>query len=136
MNPLVPYIFFNGNCRDAMNFYKSCFGGDLQAFTYGDAPPDSGMKDAPKDAIMHSTLIKDSLTIMASDWPGGAANQGNNISLSIDCGSMSEIETLFKALSQGGKVTQPLADTFWDAHFGMLTDQFGIHWMLNCPLKK
>lgn len=136
MQPLVPYLFFNGNCREAMNFYKSCFGGDLQVFTYGDAPPDAHMKDAAKDAIMHSTLIKDSLVIMASDSPGGAANPGINIHLSIDCETMAEIESLFKALSQQGKIDQPLADTFWGAHFGMLTDKFGIHWMLNCHLKK
>lgn len=138
MQPLVPYIFFNGNCREAMNFYKECFGGsDLRLFTYGDAPPnESSMKNAPKDAVMHCSLTKGSMTIMASDWPEGGANQGNNINLNIDCESMNEIQTLFKALSQGGKVTQPLGDTFWGAHFGMLTDKFGIHWMLNCQLQK
>lgn len=136
MNSLIPYLFFNGNCREAMNFYQQCFAGELKLMTYGDAPEEANDKKADKNEIMHSTLKNDSLTLMASDWPGGKANPGNNVHLNIDCVSKSEIETLFNKLSQEGKVIQPLADTFWGAHFGMLIDKYGIHWMLNYTLQK
>lgn len=134
MKPLIPYLFFNGNCREAMNFYQQCFGGELEIFTYGDSPEQVPHKNADKNEIMHAKLINDSLSMMASDWPGHETNIGNNVQLSIDCDSKSQIESLFNKLSHEGKIIQPLADTFWGAHFGMLIDKFGIHWMLNFPL--
>jgi PhnB protein len=135
MNPLIPYLFFNGNCREVMNFYQSCFGGELEFFTYADSPENNPHKGA-NDEIMHATLRKDALTIMAADWPDKDAKQGNNVHFNIDSKTIAEIETLFKALSQDGKIVQPLVDTFWGARFGMLVDKFGIHWMLNCSLNK
>jgi PhnB protein len=141
MKPLTPYLFFNGNCREAMEFYKDCFGGKLEVMTYGDAPEDAcpgGTKptEDTKDKVMHACLTKDEVILMASDNPMGAPVVGDNISISIHPKNMSETEELFKALSAGGEVTMPLADTFWDAHFGMLKDKYGFHWMLNCPLEK
>lgn len=136
MKPLIPYLFFNGNCREAMSFYKECFGGELQLMTYSDAPTEFHNTAANKNEIMHSFLKNDSLTLMASDWPNREAKPGNNIHINIDCETKSEIETLFKKLSEAGKVVQPLGDTFWGAHFGMLVDKFGIHWMLNYHLQK
>lgn len=136
MRPLIPYLLFNGNCREAMNFYQACFGGELQLMTYGDAPTEFYDTASNKNEIMHSFLKNDALTLMASDWPNREAKPGNNIQLNIDCETKAEIETLFKKLSHEGKVVQPLADTFWGAHFGMLVDKFGIHWMLNYQLQK
>jgi len=85
---------------------------------------------------MHSALKRgDTLFLMAADnMPGSPANQGNNISVCIECDSAEEIEAFFKALAAGGEVTMPLQDMFWNARFGMLKDKFGIHWMLNYPL--
>lgn len=136
MKPLIPYLLFNGNCREVMNFYKNCFGGELLLFTYGDSPENACPKVAAKDQIMHATLKKDAFTMMASDWPEGQADQGNNVHLNIDCETLDEIEMLFKALSNEGQVKQSLSDTFWGARFGMLIDKYGIHWMLNYPLPK
>ncbi|HXF90306.1 MAG TPA: VOC family protein [Candidatus Nitrosotenuis sp.] len=141
MKPLTPYLFFNGNCRQAMDFYKQCFGGKLELMTYGQAPDDACPGGQPidaknKDKIMHSCLTQDEFSLMASDNPMGAPIVGDNVSLSIQCTSMDEIQKLFTALSDGGQITMPLADTFWGAHFGMLIDKFGIHWMLNYPLDK
>ena len=136
MKPLVPYLCFNGNCHEVMNFYKQCFGGELQLITYGESPEGVCDKNADKNAIMHAFLKKDDFSLMASDWPDGEAKQGNNVHLNIECETKLEIETLFKKLSQEGKVVQALADTFWGAHFGMLVDKYGIHWMLNYPLQK
>jgi PhnB protein len=141
MKPLTPYLFFDGNCREAMEFYKGCFGGKLEILTYGDAPEDArpgGTKptEETRDKIMHACLTSGDLILMASDNPMGAAVAGDNVSISIQPKDVSETERLFEALSEGGEVTMPLADTFWGAHFGMLKDKYGFHWMLDCPLEK
>ncbi|HAZ7573673.1 VOC family protein [Legionella sp. PATHC032] len=136
MKPLIPYLLFNATCREAMTFYQDCFGGELELMTYGDSPEGACDKKADKNEIMHACLRKDSFILMASDWPSGEAKQGNNVHLNIDCSTKSEIETLFKKLSEDGTIVQPLADTFWGAHFGMLIDKYNIHWMLNYSLKQ
>jgi PhnB protein len=139
MKPLTPYLFFDGICREAMEFYKSCFGGKLELMTYADAPEGNqcpgGDIESAKDKIMHGCLTEGTFTLMASDNPISAPVTGDNIHLSVECSTMSEIQELFKALGDGGKVRMPLEDTFWGAHFGMLTDRFGIHWMLSFPLE-
>jgi PhnB protein len=89
-------------------------------------PADAG------DRTMHARLVKGKGTIMASDnMPGMPFAQGNNFSISIDCDTTEEIDKLFNAFGENGKVTMPLQKTFWAARFGMLTDQFGINWMFN-----
>lgn len=136
MNALTPYLLFNGNCADAMNFYKSCFGGQLELMTNESAPKDacpSDMKLDPKQ-IMHACLTSGDLTLMASDNPISKPVLGDNISMTIQCKTKEETDKLFKDLSTGGTVTMPLADTFWGAYFGTVQDKFGFHWMLNCPL--
>jgi PhnB protein len=135
MKPLVPYLTFAGNCREALDFYKHCFGGKTELHTFRDAPKEACPSGA-EDKIMHGMLSQGDFTIMASDDPMGGSHQGNNIQLSVHCETMEEIRKLFKALGEGGKVIMPLADTFWNAHFGMIADKFGIHWMLNHPLQK
>jgi PhnB protein len=86
---------------------------------------------------MHAALKKGPVMLMASDtMPGQPFKMGDNVHVNIDCDSVEEIERLFKAFSEGGKVTMPLADQFWGARFGMLDDKFGVHWMFNCELPK
>jgi PhnB protein len=86
---------------------------------------------------MHARLSNGKTLLMASDTvPGRPFQQGNNFSVSIHCESLPEIEKLFTALAENGKVSMPLDDAFWGARFGMLTDQFGIHWMLNYEYPK
>lgn len=135
MKAFHPYLNFDGNTRDAMTFYQQCLGAELSLQSFADAK-----FDAPKGAeqrIIHARLTKGSAILMASDtMPGMPYTPGNNFAVSIDCESIPEIETLFKAFSEGGKVTMPLQDMFWNARFGMLTDQFGINWMFNCELPK
>lgn len=136
MKALTPSLFFNGNCREAMNFYQSCFGGNLEIMTNADAPEGGcpgDMKLVP-DQIMHACLTQGDFILMASDNPMDKPKVGDNLSLSINCSTIQQTEKLFKALSVGGKVTMPLADTFWGAHFGMLIDKYSFRWMLNCPL--
>lgn len=138
MKAAVPYMCFNGNCRDGMNFYKNCFGGDLQLMTYADAPegacPEGSQPD--KSKIMHGFLKNGDFALMAADMPADKKAQGNNMHIYVECNSKEELEKLFKTLGDGGKVTLPLADTFWGAHFGMLMDKFEVNWMLSYMLKK
>ncbi|HMJ13481.1 MAG TPA: VOC family protein [Polyangiaceae bacterium] len=135
MANLTPYLFFNGNCREAMKFYESCFGGKLEIMTYGDAQGE-GCPLAQKDKVMHAALTSGKMMLMASDSADAVRPAGDNVSLALGCESLSEIEELFKALSNKGSVSQELQDAFWGDRFGMVKDQFGFHWMLNCPLKK
>lgn len=131
------YLNFNGNCEAAFNFYKSVFGG---AFTYmshfGEMPETEAYKvpEADRNKIMHVSLPIGSSVLMGSDTGGDWAptfKQGNNFSISISADSKEEADSIFNALSAGGQITMPLANTFWGDYFGMLTDQFGINWMMS-----
>jgi PhnB protein len=130
MKEINAYLIFDGNCREAMTFYEKCLGGDLQLmpFSAGPCTPPEGSQDR----IMHARLANGPALLMASDtMPGMPFQQGSNFSLSITCESAQETDRLFTALSENGKVTMPLQETFWAARFGMFTDRFGINWMLN-----
>jgi PhnB protein len=126
------YLNFDGNCRQAMEFYAKCLGADLRIMPYSEGPADmpKEMKDA--DKVLHAYLSKGPLVIMASDCPpGNPLQQGNNFAISVNCDSNEEVDKLFSALGENGKVMLPAQDMFWGAYFGMLTDQFGINWMFN-----
>ena len=130
-----PYLNFDGNTREAMEFYHKCLGGNLSIQTFGDVrapgPPGS------ENRVMHARLDRGNAVLMASDtMPGMQFNAGNNVHVNVDCESVEEIERIFKAMSEGGNVVMPLADQFWGAKFGMLVDKFGMHWMFNCELPK
>ena len=133
------YLTFNGNCEDAFNFYQSVFGGEFAYMgRFKDMPQDDNSEQiSEEDAnkIMHVELpISKETSLLGSDTGGGWTSnfiQGNNFSVSIDAESMAEADKLFNGLSAGGKVTMPMAKTFWGAYFGMFTDKFGIHWMVN-----
>jgi PhnB protein len=134
MKGFNPYLNFNGNCREAVEFYKSCLNGEIVSMqTFGDVPGSEG----PKDKILHTVFKAGSVFFMASDCPPGVSVQfGNNIILNIDFEDTSSQEKAFNKLAAGGKITMPLQDTFWGARFGMLVDKFGISWMTNCEIKK
>lgn len=137
MTSVNAYLTFNGTCEAAFNFYKSAFGGEFPYLgRYKDMPPTDGKTCPPgeEDKIMHVSLPIGDTVIMGSDSSdafGHATVMGNNIALSINVGSKAEADRLFGMLSAGGQVTMPLEDTFWGAYFGMFTDKFGIHWMIN-----
>jgi PhnB protein len=131
MAQINSYLTFNGNCREAMTFYKDCLGGELMFQTIGESPLSEKMPQQMKDCILHSTLAKDELVLLATDiTPSSGLITGNTVSLSLDCKNEKEIRTYYKKLSVGGKAEHPLEDTFWGALFGGLTDKFGIHWLL------
>ena len=132
------YLTFNGNCGEAFDFYKSVFGVEFPYVgTFGEMPTQeqNPMPDSEKNKIMHISLpISQETMLMGSDTGGEWASgfiQGNNVSVSINTDSKDEADKLFNGLSAGGKVTMPMNKTFWGAYFGMFTDKFGVHWMVN-----
>ncbi len=127
---LNPYLTFNGNAAEAMKFYHSILGGDLTMQTFEEAK----MARTPqeKNRIVHAALKNEALTLMASD---GMINQppkfGDNVSMSLQGSDRGKLAELFNKLASGGKIDMPLAKQFWGDTYGMLTDKFGIHWMVN-----
>jgi PhnB protein len=127
---LNPYITFRDNARQAMELYRSVFGGDLTLNTFGQY----GDPDAPEaDKIMHSTLETDrGCTLMGADTPPGAEfNPGNNMAVSLSGDDADELRGYWEKLSSGGQVAVPLAKQMWGDEFGMCVDQFGVTWMVN-----
>jgi PhnB protein len=132
MTQINAYVNFNGRCREAMNFYKDCFGGTLNFQNIAGSPVEDFCGPQLKDGVLHSTLEKDGLLLMGSDMKGPFEYvQGNNITLSINCSSEEEINTLFSKFSSEGEVLEPLKTQFWGALFAVVTDKFGIRWMFN-----
>jgi PhnB protein len=127
---LNPYIGFDGNARQAMEFYREVFGGNLTMNTFGEfgAP---GSPDA--DKIMHSQLETDrGFTLMASDTPSEMGRTpGDNITISLSGEDGGELRGYWEKLSDGGNVTMPLEKQMWGDEFGMCIDRFGIPWMVN-----
>jgi len=137
MIKFCPYLYFNGNCREAMTFYKECLGGELKLMTVGESPTASQRPAAMKDKILHSTLEKDNMLIMASDWmaPTKPVN-GNTIQLCIASSvGKKEIEGYFSKLSKGGKISYPLKEEFFGT-YGAFTDKFGTNWMFQADKPK
>jgi PhnB protein len=132
MTQINTYLTFNGNCREAMTFYKECLGGELTFQTVGESPLSDKMPKQMKDCILHATLTKDALLLLASDMVSEKGLvKGNSVSLSLNCSSEEEIKTYYAKLSNGGSQNHPLEDSFWGALFGDLIDKFGNHWILN-----
>lgn len=133
------YLLFNGNCREAFEFYKSAFGGDFNYMgTFEEMPPQEGvpqLPDSEKDKIMHVHLqISRETALLGSDTSelmGEPVQIGNNFSISVNTETNLEADELFEKLSEGGKVTMPMDKTFWSPYYGSLTDKFGVNWMIN-----
>ena len=137
MTQISSYLTFNGNCREAMTFYKKCLGGKLTLQTIGESPLAGKMPAPMKKCILHSTLAKNGFVIMATDCVSEQGLvKGNSVSLMLNCSSEKEIRTCYANLSHGGQATHPLEHTFWGALFGGLTDKFGNHWLLNYEKNK
>jgi PhnB protein len=128
---LNPYIFFGGNCREAMTFYQACLGGELHIQTVGESPAASQMPPETHNGVMHSALQGGGLTLMGSDMiDGSAVNVGNAVTLCINVGTRDETRDYYEKLAAGGTITAPLQEEFFGM-FGSLTDKFGINWMFQ-----
>jgi PhnB protein len=128
MAQVNPYLNFNGNCREAMHYYKDCFGGELTLQTVGESPLAQQMPAQMSNAILHSMLRSGALTIMGSDMIQDSLANGNAYHLSLNCETKKEAGHLFTKLSAGGQVTSPLEPTAWGALFGSVIDKFGKSW--------
>jgi PhnB protein len=136
------YLNFSGNTEQAFNFYKSVFGGEFGndgIARFGDMPHIEGappMSETLKAMIVHVELeITGGFILMGTDAPpemGFTVQQGNNVNINLEPDSREEADRLFHALSDGGKVLQPLQEMFWGAYYGHLQDKYGIYWMVNC----
>jgi PhnB protein len=135
MISINPYINFKGNAEQAFNFYKSVFGGEF-AFVqkFGEGPQSEKVKPEDREKIMHISLPIGKNVLMASDaieFMGGKTTFGDNFSISLSVDSKAEADRIFNALSKGGKIDMPMGNMFWGDYFGMITDKFGIPWMIS-----
>jgi PhnB protein len=127
---LSPYLNFNGNTAEAMRFYQSVLGGDLTIQTFADAG--MAQSDSDKNRTLHAALSADGITLFASDGrPDQQVIFGDNVHLSLQGSDAERLSGYFDGLAAGGHVDMPLAKQFWGDTFGMLTDKFGVHWMVN-----
>lgn len=130
-----PYLNFAGNTEEAFNFYKSVFGGEFSMLQRFDGVPGcDGMPVTEKEKIMHVALPVKGNTLMATDVLESMGQHlvvGTNFSLSIHAESKEEADDLYAKLSAGGAVTMPMQNMFWGSYYGMLTDKFGIQWMIS-----
>lgn len=126
------YLTFNGNCREAMNFYKECLGGTLTLQTVGESPLSEKMPARMKACILHSTLKKDAWVLLGTDMVGEQGLiKGNSVSLMLHCSSEEEIRTVYQKLSAGGTPVHLPESSARGAVLGNLTDKFGNHWLLH-----
>lgn len=134
MTVLTPYLLFDGNCKQAMEFYKSCFGGELTEMRVKDSPAKDAMPASQHDRIINARLKTENMEIAASDWlrPDRTPVRGNTVCLFLTAGTFQELNTLFARLAEGGTVTDPLKEMFFGA-YGALNDQFGVRWMFHSP---
>jgi PhnB protein len=126
------YLTFGGNCREAMEFYRKCLGGRLTFQTVGESPLSEGMSLRMKNSILHATLERGRLIIMATDIVGESGlRRGNSVSLLLHCESENEIHQVYKKLSEGGSPSLPPSETDSGGLTGSLVDKFGNEWLLN-----
>ncbi len=137
MKQINAYLTFDGNCREAMIFYKECIGGELMLQTIGESPMADKMPQEMKACILHATLTSPGFILMGSDMtPETGLIKGNALSLMLTCSSEEDIKLTFEKLAHGGSVKHPLENTFWGALFGDLTDRYGNNWILNFAEKQ
>ena len=128
-----PYLTFDGNCKEVMNFYHEVLGGELEIMPFDGSPAE--VPEDYKQKVMHASLRFGNAVIMASDgMPDNDVTFGDAFSISIGCSNVTEGERIFNALSKNGTVIMPFAEMFWGAKFGLFIDQFGVRWMVNCQL--
>lgn len=132
---LNPYLNFMGNTEEAFTFYKSVFGGDFpMVMRFKDTPEAGKMPAGDQDKIMHIALPIGDNVLMGTDVlesMGQTLTFGSNMSLSINTKTTGEADRIFNGLAPGGQVMMPLEKTFWGAYYGMLTDRFGVQWMVS-----
>jgi len=133
------YVTFGGRCEEALEFYKKSIGAEVTGLLHWKESPDAAMKSPPgfEEKIMNASFRIGETDLMADDGMGGQKHaEIKGMTLAIEVADDAEAKRVFTALGEGGKVTMPLMKTFWTSSFGMLTDQFGVPWMVNVAAPK
>lgn len=132
MTSLTAYLLFDGKCKQAMEFYRSCLGGELMVTKVKDTPAKDQMPAFQHDKVLNARLRSGNLEISASDWLalGETPVRGSNVCLFLSAGTLEELKAPFEKLSQGAEVTDPLSRQFFGA-YGALNDRFGVRWMFH-----
>jgi PhnB protein len=136
MPEIAPYLSFDGNCAEAMRFYERVLNGKLKALlTNSQTPVGDQMPPGNEDRIMHARLEAEGIILMGGDTMVGTKHEGmKGLALTVSYENVDEAQRVFDGLAEGGKVTMPWSPTFWAERFGMLTDRYGIHWIVNGAL--
>jgi len=137
--PIQPYLFFEGRCEEALEFYRKALGAEvLMMMRYKDSPEPApkGARTPPADKVMHSCMRIGDAEIMASDGFAQGKPNFQGFSLSLNARDDAQARRWFEALAAGGEVRQPLIKTFFSSSFGMLADRFGVPWMVVVPQER
>lgn len=128
---IVPYLGFHGECREAFAFYAKALGGEIVSqFAYGDSPMAADMPPESRDHLMHACIVAEGATLMGADGPWNTSSASQTcVNVMVD--DNAKAERIFAALAEGGRIDQPMEETFWAHRFGMLTDRYGKPWMVN-----
>lgn len=130
---VTPYLFFPGNCEAAFKFYEKALGATIDMMMpHAGSPAEGHVPPEWANKVMHARLKLGDRMLMGSDAPPGHHRPMQGFSVTLDVDTPAEAERVFKALSENGTVTMPIEKTFWAERFGMVTDQFGTPWMINC----
>jgi PhnB protein len=130
---ISPYLFFKGNCEEAMKFYAQVIGAEIDMMMrHTGTPMEEHVPAAWKEKIMHASIKLGDNWLMASDAPPDFQSDFGGFSVSYEVKTPEEAERVYNALLEGGTATMPMAETFWAHRFGMLRDKFGVPWIIGC----
>ena len=131
--PLNPYLLFNGDCKEAFELYAKVLGGKIEAMMAHEGTP--AAEQVPPEwrkKILHAKINFADGVLMASDAPPGRYEKPQGFSVSVTVKTPADADRIYRGLSEGAKITMPLAETFWALKFAMFVDRFGTPWMINC----
>lgn len=126
-----PYLFFSGDCAEAFAFYSRVFGADAQVMTNADVPPGTDPMPDDPSSVLHASIELGGSYLMGSDDPSGDGGPKAGFAVSYSAPDADAVQRIFDALAEGGAVTMPVGPTFFSPAFGMLTDRFGVAWMID-----
>lgn len=129
---MTPYLGFDGNCREAFEFYAKTLEGKIEMIlTYGESPVSDEMPAEIHGHVMHASMVAEGALLMGGDAPPGQYEKPQGIMVALEVDDIDKAERIFNALADGGKVTMPWEEAFWVERFGMVNDRFGISWAVN-----
>lgn len=133
--PIQPYLFFNGRCEEAIDFYQRALGAEVVMLMRNrespEPPPPGMLPPGSEDKVMHATLKVGDAVVMASDGHCTGVPEFRGFALSLGYASQTQAQRAWDALTEGGRIDMPLGKTFWSSCFGMVTDRFGVQWMVT-----